>query len=76
VSHEPRSERPVPDEDALSAGLLSAFGLFVAETNIGHAVGESGVLRGTIEVFLERGQARHTKGGVSFERRMELGPRG
>lgn len=76
MSREPRSEREVPDEDSLSTGLLSAFGLFVAETDIAHAVGESGVLRGSIEIFLERGLARHTKGSVSFERRMELGPRG
>lgn len=76
MSHEPRSERVVPDADALSAGLLSAFGLFVAETDIGHAAGESGILRGTVEVLLERGIARNTRGSVSFERRMELGPRG
>lgn len=72
MSHEPRSERIVPEADALSAGLLSAFGLFVAETDIAHAVGETGVLRGTVEIFLERGKGRHTKGSVSFERRLEL----
>lgn len=76
MSQAPRSERETPDADALSAGLLSAFGLFVAETSIDHAAGETGVLRGTVEVLLERGVARHTKGSVSFERRMELGSRG
>ena len=72
MSREPRSEQEAPDADALSAGLLSAFGLFVAETDIGHAAGETGILKGTIEVLLERGKARHTKGSISFERRIEM----
>lgn len=66
------SEKIVPDADALSTGLRDAFALFCAETSIDHAVGETGVLRGTVEVFLERGRALHTKGGVSFERRLDL----
>lgn len=72
MAPELRSEPSIPDADGLSAGLQSAFGLFVAETDIAHAVGETGVLRGTVEVFLERGRARTTKGCVSFERRMEM----
>lgn len=76
MTRELRSERAVPDADMLSAGLLSAFGLLVAEADIGHAPGESGVVRGTVEIQLERGIVRGTRGSVSFEHRMELGLRG
>lgn len=67
-----RSRPEPPDANSLSEGLLGAFGLFLRETSIAHAVGETGVLRGSVEVFLDHGRAKHTKGSVSFERRMEL----
>lgn len=72
MSREPRSEPTIPDAEGLAEGLRGAFGLFVGETDITHAVGETGVLRGTVEVFIEKGRAKHTKGAISFERRIEL----
>jgi hypothetical protein len=76
MAAEPRSEPVIPDAIALTEGLRGAFGIFLAEADISHAVGETGVLRGTVEIFIERGRARHSKGSVSFEHRMELRGRG
>lgn len=76
MSREPRSEPTIPDEQGLREGLMGAFGIYSNETDITHAVGETGVLRGYVEIFLERGRARHSKGSISFERRMDLQARG
>jgi hypothetical protein len=67
----PRSEPLIPDANGLIEGLQSAFALFASEVDLGHAVGETGVLRGQVEIFLEKGRGKHYKGSVSFERRME-----
>jgi urocanate hydratase len=67
------SEPTIPDEVGLREGLEKAFALFAQETGLAHAVGETGVLRGTVEIFLEKGRGKHYKGSVSFERRLERG---
>jgi len=67
------SEPTIPDQVGLTDGLEKAFALFAQETDLSHAVGETGVLRGTVEIFLERGRGKTYKGSISFERRLERG---
>lgn len=63
------------DQSALKQGLLGSLSLVLDETDLRHAVGETGTLRASVEIFIERGHARWTKGSVSFEHRRELGGR-
>lgn len=71
MAHEPRSEPAIPSHDDLMAGLRHAFEVLCAKTDLSHAVGESGVLRGEVEIFLDRGRGKHYKGAVWFQARME-----
>ena len=71
MSHTPRLEVDAPSADALMAGLRHAFEVLAAKTDLAHAVGETGVLRGEVEIFLERGRGKHYKGAVWFQQRLE-----
>lgn len=71
MTREPRAEPAVPTQDDLMAGLRQAFEVLCAKTDLGHAVGETGTLRGEVEIFLERGRGKHYKGTVYFQQRME-----
>lgn len=62
-----------PPEADLREGLRRAFDLYLMETDLTHAVGENGRLFASVEVHLERGFARWTKGAVYFERRIDVG---
>lgn len=65
-----------PTADELREGLRSAFDMYLAETDLTRAVGENGRLFGTVEIHLERGRARWTKGAIYFERRVDFGGTG
>jgi hypothetical protein len=62
-----------PSADDLREGLRHALDLFLLETDLSHAVGENGRMTAHVEVHLERGVARWTKGAVAFERRIDMG---
>lgn len=66
-----RADSP-PDEGALREGLIQAFSIFVNETPLRHAVGENGRVNATLEMHLEHGFVRWCKGGVVFERRIDV----
>lgn len=62
-----------PDETALKRGLAQATEIYLGETSIAHAVGESGRVVLCVEMLLDRGRSRWIKGAVSFERRIDMG---
>lgn len=66
------SEQATPDATALREGLRGSLSIFLDESDLRMAVGETGICRVNLEVFLERGKARHAKGAVYFERRLDL----
>jgi hypothetical protein len=65
-------EPTIPDEQGLREGLVRAVEMFVAETDLSHAVGESGKLRVEVELALDRGRGQHALGSVSFNHRFAL----
>lgn len=64
-----------PDGQALKAGLLGALSIYVDEADLTRAAGETGIVRCQVEVALDKGRVRWTKGSVAFERRIEIGGR-
>ena len=60
------------DEQGLHAGLIGALGIYISETSLAHAVGETGLIKVSLECFLEKGRVQWTKGGVGFERRINM----
>lgn len=62
----------VPDEQALRQGLLGASGIYINETPLVHCVGETGIISVTLQMLLEAGKVRWTKGQVAFERKINL----
>lgn len=64
-----------PDEGALRKGLLGALGLYIEEADLSRAPGETGFINVTIQVALDHGRVRFTKGSVFFERRIDIGGR-
>lgn len=59
--------------DALKKGVLQAAQIFVEESAIERAVGESGRVYLQVEVHVERGRVSWTKGQCFFERRIDMG---
>lgn len=64
-----------PDGAALQQGLIDAVGLYVQDADLARAAGETGVIRCVVEIVLDKGRVRFTKGSVAFERRIEIGGR-
>ena len=62
-----------PDGAALKLGLQGAIALYVDEADLSRAAGETGIVRCHVEVALDHGRVRWTKGSVAFERRIEIG---
>lgn len=64
---------PVVEAPALIEGIRSALLLYVSESDLSKAVGETGKIHVTLEVDLNRGRVQRTKGACWFERYVELG---
>ena len=69
----PRAPATIPDEQGLKDGIVLALQMYVQEAGLRLAVGETGILRAGVEIFLDQGRAKHSKGSCYFERRMDLG---
>lgn len=67
--------RELPDGPALKAGLLGALSIYVDDADLARAAGETGIVRCRVEVALDKGRVRWTKGSVAFERKIEIGGR-
>ena len=63
------------DGEALKKGLLHAAGIYVDESAVERAAGESGRVYLQIEMHIERGRPQWTKGRCFFERRIDTGGR-
>ena len=68
----PKSERVPPSRDQLQEGLLATTGIYVTEADLAHAVGESGTVHLRLELKLERGRVRRSRGSCYFERQMDF----
>jgi hypothetical protein len=62
-----------PDALALIEGVRSAISLYINEANLDRAVGETGKIRVTFELDLNRGRVERTKGAAWFERYITVG---
>ena len=63
----------LPDHATLKRLLEEAFGIYLQTTDLSHAVGQNGRLTVQLEVHLDGGHPRWTKGAVGFERRIDMG---
>lgn len=68
-----KAERIPPDEETIRLGLSAALGMFLSETSLRHAVGETGIIEVKLSMLLENGHSRWTKGSVAFERKFQMG---
>lgn len=68
-----KAERMPPDEEAIRLGLSAALGMFLSETSLRHAVGETGIIEVKMSMLLEGGHSRWCKGLVGFERKFQMG---
>lgn len=68
----PMTKREPPSREALCEGILGSAATIVRDTDLSHAVGESGLLTLTLTVSLDHGRAQWTKGSLAFERRINL----
>jgi len=71
----PPSTQEPPDEAALRDGLRRVTDLYIGEADLSKAPGESGFIRVNVEVALDHGRVRFSRGFVAFERRIEIGGR-
>lgn len=71
----PPSTHEPPDGAALQQGLLDATALYIQDADLRRAAGETGVVQLKVEVVLDKGRVRFTRGSVAFERRIEIGGR-
>lgn len=62
----------LPDHERLRSILREAFEVYLADSDISHAVGKNGRLIVDLEIHLDGGLPRWTKGAVSFERRIDV----
>lgn len=62
----------LPDHKALKALLQEAFSVYLQTTDVSHAVGQHGRLTVALEIHLDGGRPRWTKGAVGFERRIDM----
>ena len=67
------SEKPVADGDVLKTAVRTAAGIFVDESALERAVGESGRIHLQVEIHIERGRPQWTKGHCFFDRRIDMG---
>lgn len=65
----------VPDGAALRDGLRGAISMYVDDADLSRAAGETGVIEVKVQIVLDHGRVRFTKGSVAFERRIEIGGR-
>ena len=63
----------LPDHPTLKALLREAFDIYLQSTDVSHAVGQNGRLTVSLEIHLDGGHPRWTKGAVGFERRIDMG---
>ena len=63
----------LPAQTDLEEGLKQAFYLFLSESSLSMAVGESGKIHVQMEVVLDKGRVQNTKGAVYFERILRIG---
>lgn len=68
----PNTAEP-PDGAALRDGLRGATSLYIDEADLGRAAGETGFIKLNVEVALDKGRVRFTRGSVAFERRIDIG---
>ena len=62
----------LPDHARLKALLREAFDVYLSGTDVSHAVGQNGRLTVQLEIHLDGGHPRWTKGAVGFERRIDM----
>ena len=62
-----------PTQAALKEGISAVLGIALQDTDLTHAVGESGVLEARVSLRVEHGRVIWTKAAVAFERRMSIG---
>ena len=62
----------LPDHKRLKEILSEAFNVHLSEADLSHAVGKHGRLTVALEIHLDGGHPRWTKGAVGFERRIDL----
>lgn len=63
----------LPDHSKLKALMREAFEIYLQTTDVSHAVGQNGRLTAHLEIHLDGGHPRWTKGAVGFERRIDMG---
>ena len=61
------------EASSLIEGIKAALLLYVSEADLNRAVGETGKIRVTLEVDLNRGRVQRSKGACYFERYVDLG---
>lgn len=65
----------LPDQSKLRELMREAFDLYLQSTDVTHAIGQNGRLTVSLEIHLDGGHPRWTKGAVGFERRIDIGGR-
>lgn len=65
----------LPDHAKLKDLVREAFDIYLQTTDVSHAVGQHGRLTVALEIHLDGGHPRWTKGQIGFERRIDLGGR-
>lgn len=69
----PPSTHEPPDGAALREGLRGAVSMYVDEADLTRAAGETGFIQCKVEIALDKGRVRFTRGSVAFERRIDIG---